>query len=186
MHPAVAKCQSVARIAKAHGWHGSFSSVTEGEQTENACRVTTLEADRAEESVTLVYADNTLITADYSILGKVRHLDSRKELIGRLQGQPKIMEIFELFPTDNRPNLVRKYRQMPFDEENASDSDIITALQGRTLWWYNRMDGATYHDVVKPSNKNRIQAIGHRRMLHFVGRATGFRSTFIDQVLQLD
>lgn len=183
-HPAVLKCQQILKLAKVYGWTPNKSMSGVGQLPDGKQR-TTLAIERNDEGIVLTYHDNTVAVAAYTFMNHVVHYQNRKPLIERIEGWPRVTDLFKWFPSMNRPLLVVKYRRLPFDE-NDTDANVLDAIVGHRLHWYNRIDGKIYDDIVIKSNKNRIQPVHHRRMLHLVCRDSGFRSVMLDQILQVD
>lgn len=183
-HPAVIKAQQIARIAVENGWKGKINTEMQGIQ-EDSVRVTTLVATRNDESIALEWHGKAFFDGVYYFFDRVTKLHSSGLAIKKVEGWPDILEIFRHAPMGSRPALAEKYVKLPFDWRNDSDEEIINSIIDRKVFWYNRLDSKIEADVCMKSKKNRIQPIGHHKLLHFISPLVGFRSMMLDQVLRV-
>jgi hypothetical protein len=185
MHPAVVKAQEFGRIAKEYGWTGKIDSEIQETPVFERQRVTILRATRNDETIVIAWHGKAFKHGYYGMFGEtISAIHSIGEARKKVRGWPNIMDLFKKVAPERRPALSAVYVKLPFTAD-SSDSEIISSLVNRKLYWYNRIDGGIYDDVLMKSTKNRIQDIGHRKLLHFIGAATGFRSVFIDQILKV-
>lgn len=191
-HGGFVKAQQIGRIAKENGWHGSIEEDAAINQTVLYAYRNGQDFDSADETVVLTWKGNALAEMpEYSLLGKTTNLQSQHLVIDKIRDYPDVAKIVKKF--HNRPDivvLVERYRRLPFNPIDDSNETIMSAIGGRRIWWYNRMDG-NVHDalVVTPKRKSQvfeIRPVGHRRLLNFVDRDTGMRSVLLDQLLKVE
>jgi len=180
----IIKASKLAKAAKANDWHGRFDSeVIDGE------RITTLEVTRSDEYCLVMYRDNSMVRATYSILGHEQRLHCASVALEKLEGWPDLVKLFKLLPKANRPILVDRYRRLPFTFDEPNE-DIIAKLLGQKIFWYNHESAKLWCDVVlqprKSDTKNfRIADVGHRKLFHFIGAQSGFRSVLLDTLIKV-
>lgn len=185
MHPAVVKAQKIARISKENGWHGSIDSNI----IENGCRVTHLNGKREDERYTVVWQNNHMIRAEYSIFGKEIELPCAKHVLSHIKGWPDVVNLFKWFPDMSRIELAEKYRRLPFDWQTDSDQDILNCLAGKHIWWYSHMSNKiSSEQVIIPRKKTQVcnlKWVGHRRLFTFTATQFGIRSVLLDTILKV-
>ena len=185
MGKAVVKVMKLATVAKKNGWHGTIES-----EEKDGERLTTLLASRNDEKMSVLYRDNTMVKARYSIFSVSYSLHCASLVIERLEGWPDLLKLFKQFPTMNRPTLVERYRRLPFSFEDPPE-EIMEKMVGRPIVWYSRINNRIDTDFVLPPKKNgksenfRIADIGHRKMFHFIGSQIGFRSVLLDTLIKV-
>lgn len=182
MHPAVVKASQIGRLGDSNGWKGQLNSEVRQNQ-----RITNLELIRNDEAMVVEYHGQKLSSATYSIFDSAPvEITSKSQLLGFLTGWPNLIQLFQTFPNLNRPNLVQKYRMLPFRFDESND-EIIDSLIGRTLWWYDRELSAIRTDTVKPKRDKRFRIVdvGHRKLFHCVCVETNFRSILLDQLIMV-
>lgn len=179
MHPAVVKAQQIGGIAKRHNWQGKFASNVFGSE-----RHTMLSAIRDDERLEMQWRNQRLTSATYSINSISVEIKSKSELLGFLAGD--LIQLFDKFPNMNRPNLVQRFRSLPFSFDDSND-EIIDSLVGKTLWWYDRELATIRTDTVKPKRDKRFRIVdvGHRKLFHCVMVETNFRSILLDQLIKV-
>jgi hypothetical protein len=189
MHPAVIKAKRLARVAVENGWTGSIDS-----DTENDCRITVLKANRknSDESICVEWTNNSMSSAVHSLMdGTVSfQLPCAKSVSTVFAGWPDVMHLIKVAPVEERLEIVKRYRKLPFDWENDTDEYILSKLIGTQIFWYNHVSAKIYSDnvlVPKKGKKNHIEIkpIGHRKMLNFIGSHAGFASVMLDSILKV-
>lgn len=191
-HGGFVKAQQIGRIAKENGWHGSIEEDAVTNETILYAYRNGPEFDFADETVTLTWKGNALVERpEYSLLGRTVYLQSQHQILDKIRDYPDVTKIVKKF--HNRPDiveLVERYRRLPFDPLADSNEIIMSAVVGRKIWWYNRMDGNVRDGfVVSPKRKSQvfeIRPVGHRRLLNFVDRDTGMRAVLLDQLLKVE
>lgn len=181
----IIKAGKLAKAAKANDWHGNFTS----EKVESGERITTLDVTRNDEHVLVIYRDNTMIKGEYSILGMNQRLHCASVALEKLRGWPDLMKLFKYCPKNIRPQLVEKYRRLPFSFDEPNE-EIIQKLLGQKLFWYQHEGSKLVCDVVTMPRRNdtknfRIVDVGHRKLFHFIGAQAGFRSVLLDTVVKV-
>lgn len=180
-HPAVIKARAIGKIAAENGWKGRIGKDDEFD----GVRVTTLIATRNDESISISWLDTRFNYGTYCFFDKTIQIHSSGQAIKIIEGWPDIIALLKVIPIESRPRVTSVYVKLPFDWENDSDEFIMSQIIDRKLFWYNRIDGKIEIDVAMKSQKNRIQPVGHRKLLHFVSPVTGFRSVLLDQFLRV-
>lgn len=189
MHPAVVKAKKLARIAVENNWTGTINS-----EIENGSRKTILKATRkdSDESVQVEWINNQMNSATHSLMdGTVLfQLPCAKAVSKVFSGWPDVMQIIKSVPSEKRAEVVRRYRNLPFDWENDSDDEILSKLIGTQIFWYSHISTRIYSDnVLVPkkgkSNHVQIKPVGHRKALHFIGSHSGFASVMLDSILKV-
>lgn len=182
MHPAIVKASSLGNLAGAHQWKGQLDSEVVGRE-----RKTNLQLVRNDEAMAFWWTNQTLSSASYSIFDSTPvEITSKSQLLGFVTGWPNLIQLFDTFPKFNRPNLVQRYRRLPFRFDESND-EIIDSLIGCTLWWYDREISAVRTDTVKSKRDKRFRIVdvGHRKLFHCVMVETNFRSILLDQLIQV-
>ena len=189
MHPAIVKAKKLASVAVENNWTGSINS-----EVENNCRTTVLTATRkgSDESIRVEWSNNSMSSATHSLMDGtvIFQLPCAKSVSNVLSGWPDVMQIIKVTPAEQKPEIVRRYRKLPFDWENDSDEEIIAKLVGTQIFWYSHISTKIYSDnvlVPKKGKKNHleIKPIGHRKMFNFIGSHAGFASVMLDSILKV-
>lgn len=189
MHPAVVKAKKLARVAVENNWTGNIES-----EIVNDCRITTLTARRkdSDESVRVKWKNNSMTIAEHILMdGTVTfELPCAKAVATVMSGWPDVMQIIKAIPQEKKPEVVRRYRKLPFDWENDSDEFILTKLIGSQIFWYSHVSTKIYSDnvlVPKKGKKNHVEIkmVGHRKMLNYIGSHAGFSSVMLDSILKV-
>lgn len=190
MHPAVIKAKKLARVAVENSWTGNITS-----DVESDCRITVLNANRkdSDEAIRVEWRDNQMASATHILMdGTVSfQLPCAKSVSAVISGWPDVMQIIKMIPHEKRPEVVRRYRKLPFDWENDSDEFILSKLIGTQIFWYSHISTKIYSDnvlVPKKGKKNHVEIkpVGHRKMLNFIGSHAGFASVMLDSILKVN
>jgi len=192
MHPAVAKAQHIARRAKELGWHGSIDS-------DVTCdiRTTFLNAKRNDERIHMIWRDNVMIGATYSIFGFEVEIACASEVLKRVEGEPDIVELVKQLTNGNlgramainqAVQMCAKYKQIPWDE-NTPKSLILGKLKGKHIWWYSELTGKIRDEfITEPKKKSQVynmKCIAGEYLLNFCTVDTGLRSVKLDTILKV-
>jgi len=189
MHPAVVKAKKLARVAVENGWTGTINS-----EVENDCRITILRANRkdCDESVFVKWENNVMKEASHLLLdGSVSfQLPCAKAVSEVFSGWPDVMQVIKNTPVSKKPEVVRKYRKLPFDWENDPEDEIISKLIGTQIFWYSSVSAKIFSDHVLVPKKGKkshveIKPVGHRKMFNFIGSHSGFASVMLDTILKV-
>ena len=178
------KAIAIATVAKENGWKGAI-------RYDEITHETTLSARRGCESVLLIWDRNRLIQKpEYKLLGRTYYLPSQGALIQKLNSKPDIIKLLKINAGKRNPvELVKQYRDLPFDVETDNDETIIAALVNRRIWWYNSVSmGVQNARVMMPKRKSQvfnIKSVNHRRMFNFTEPDIGMRSVMLDQLLKV-
>lgn len=182
-HPAVVKAGQIGRIAAEHGWKGNLDSKVVEDK-----RITVIKGQRKDESFCLTWENNHLVNGTYSFFSKSTQIHSASQALTFICGKPDLARVFKKEPVIDRLDVVERYRELPFDVETATESEIITALSGRTIYWYSPITGKIWEDVVqKPTKKKAFEVrnvANGKRMFNFIGQQ-GFRSVLLDQLFKV-
>lgn len=180
----VIKALKIAGAAKRNHWHGHIDA-----PLVDGIRQTTITATRNDESIKVLYHDDAYQEGQYKIFDRASNLHCASVALEKVQDWPDLIKLFKDFPSLNRPTLVGKYRKLPFEHDDPAE-DVMSSMYGRSVFWYshefNRMDVDV---VLAPRTSNskqyRIAPVGHRRIFHFVGQKSGFRSVLLDTIIKV-
>lgn len=180
----VIKALKIASAAKKHNWHGKIDA-----PLVDGIRHTTITATRNDEAVKVLYVGDAYQQGEYRLFDRSYNLHCASVALEKVRAWPDIMELFKLFPKAWRPNLVETYRRLPFSEEDSNDQ-IMEKLYGRQIFWYShefaRMDvDVVLHPKGSKAKQYRVADVGHRKIFHFIGAKSGFRSVLLDTVIKV-
>lgn len=179
-NPVVNKVKTMIDIAVENGWKGNVSR-----EFHEGTRIIIFYAKRNDETIKITWHGTRFKGGNYGFFDKVTMIPSSGQALKKIQGWPDIISLFKSVPIGARPALAAKYVKLPFDLASDDDETIIEAMIDRKVFWYNRIDSKIEVDVMMRSKKNRIQPVGHRKLLHFISPVVGFRSVLLDQVLRV-
>lgn len=186
MHPALIKAQKIASEAKSYDWHGSIDS-----EVVNGCRTTFLNAKRNDECIHMIWRNNEMIGATYSLFEHETELNCAATVLRHIEGWPDIVELLKRFNTETSgiEFLISRYRRLPFDPDSDDDEAILKCLAGRHIWWYSSLTGKIRDEwVMEPRRKSQVfnlRKVGIKKLFSFTTVDTGIRSIVLDTLLRV-
>lgn len=76
--------------------------------------------------------------------------------------------------------------KLPFDPERATDDEVLEAVRGRTVTWFNRISTQTEAGHVSPNGRwTEIREVNGERVLQFCGPVGGFRTCRVASILSV-
>lgn len=133
------------------------------------------------ESSTYTFADRTL---------KPRNASGAKKLLARSpedaeQEMAKVASNKHFRKREPEDGEIKRY-QLPFDPDLATDEEIISALKGQRVEWYNRLTRSAESDVVSQGKFIHITVTSdNKRVVNVCSVSSGFRSFYVDAILKV-
>ena len=191
-HGGFIKAQMIGRIAKENDWHGNIEENATTRETILYAFRNGNDFESADEKLSLIWKGNALAEMpEYCLLYHWINLQSQHAVIDKIRDYPDVVKIVKKH--GNRGDiaaLVDRYRRLPFNVIADSNETIMSAVVGRHICWYHRMDGKVSDAWVTVPKKNskifEIRPIKERRLLNFVDKDIGMRSVHLDTLLKVE
>lgn len=188
-NPGVRKALKLKEQIAPHGWKQEPDWEISGEAP---ARVTAI-ARRGAEVLTVVWDSGVF---NYELSGhliedrhtKIRNVSHGRQLAARPAAEAsaelaRVVSNRSFRPAAPRTSTARG--KLPFDPETSSDSDVLSAIQGRYVVWVNRISNLEEHALAsKESRLWKITGDGATRTIQFTTE-TGFRAARLDQILRV-
>lgn len=169
------KAKSLAEIVQAAGWSAAIQ-VEDDRVTLVATRGEAESIHQAWVNGVWQYEASTYSFADRTT--KPRNASGARKLLARSieDAAAEMSKVAANKSFRKREPADRVPARLPFDPALASDIEILNALSGKAVQWYNRLSRGSESAIAGPADRLRLTEYEGERIVHLCCPVTGFRS----------